>query len=272
MQQIFHYTSNEYFSNPLGETDFHLWHSLSTASHDHNYYEVNLITNGKCYHIFNGKKEIVSKGDLFIIPPYQDHRLLKMDRQDFSLVNVSFTCHFMERFVLNFPQFFLDALKRSMHCTTLTPTDSLFLSNLAYETIIPNEAHQAVPIHLWIFSALSFFFLQSLKNPQEKYPAWFGEILNEISSLEYIDKRLNEIPLVQHYSPTTLSKYFKDFLGTTPNNYFVNAKMSYACQLLTKTDYTTSTISEKIGYTSLSHFNRAFKKTFGCTPTEYRKK
>ena len=49
-------------------------------------------------------------------------------------------------------------------------------------------------------------------------------------------------------------------------------KLSYAAKLLQTTDLIVLDISSKVGYSSLSHFNRVFKATYHLTPSEYRNK
>lgn len=43
-------------------------------------------------------------------------------------------------------------------------------------------------------------------------------------------------------------------------------------ELLNKTGYNIGQISYKLGYQNMESFLRAFKKVYGCTPTQYRKK
>ena len=267
---LFHNTVEEHFANPSSEVDFHLWHNTTTTIHDHTYYEINLITKGKCYHMVNNQKMEVAKGTLFIVPPAVTHQLIKIPDQSFSLLNISFTAEFLEYLLVSYPKEFFNQIDKQVITQEVDKVDFKFLSHVAYHKILGNINFSQISTQLWISTALYFFYVELNKQRHNRFPAFFQEILDNMSSHENINKRLNEIPIVKSYSPTTLSKYFKEFLNTTPNNYFITIKLDYACQLLSKTDYSVFTISEKLGYTSISHFNRIFRKNLGVTPSEYR--
>ena len=49
-------------------------------------------------------------------------------------------------------------------------------------------------------------------------------------------------------------------------------RLEKARQLLTETDDKTSTIAHAAGYRHLGFFNMMFKKKFGMTPTEWRRR
>ena len=40
--------------------------------------------------------------------------------------------------------------------------------------------------------------------------------------------------------------------------------------LLKETSQTVEAIAAEVGYENVEHFNRLFKKTYGCTPMQYR--
>lgn len=269
---LYHHTPEELFTDSSSSTDFHLWHNTTTTFHDHTYYEINLIMKGSCYHIVENKKQLVSKGTVFIVPPGKAHRLVSIPNQTFSLANISIKAPSMEFLMLPFPQNFSDAIKDNIVALNLDKTDFIFLSDFIYHKLIPNIDLECFLAKMWTSTTLSLFYLDHTKNAISQFPAWFNEILDEMQSMENISKRLYEIPIINNYSPATLSKYFHQFLNTSPNDYFITLKMNYASQLLTKTDYTIFSISEMIGYTSLSHFNRIFRKTFNMTPSEYKQK
>ena len=68
-----------------------------------------------------------------------------------------------------------------------------------------------------------------------------------------------------------LLRTFKQHAGTTPLCYHHQLRCEKAKQLLTQTDRSVSGIGEAVGFVSSSHFSHIFKKTVGCTPSEYRR-
>ena len=68
-----------------------------------------------------------------------------------------------------------------------------------------------------------------------------------------------------------LLRVYKQNTGMTPLCYHHQLRCEKAKQLLTQTDRSVSGIGEAVGFVSSSHFSHIFKKTVGCTPSEYRR-
>ncbi|MGL5434049.1 MAG: response regulator transcription factor [Lachnospiraceae bacterium] len=60
--------------------------------------------------------------------------------------------------------------------------------------------------------------------------------------------------------------------GITFSAYLMNIRLQRAKELMATTDLKMYEISEQIGYHNVEHFNRLFKRSFGESPREYRKK
>lgn len=69
-----------------------------------------------------------------------------------------------------------------------------------------------------------------------------------------------------------LSKKFKEETGETLTDFILKEKTEEAKRLLRYTDKTATAIGVYLGFSSLGHFSRVFKKYTGRTPHEYREK
>ncbi len=67
-----------------------------------------------------------------------------------------------------------------------------------------------------------------------------------------------------------LLRTFRRCMGITPLRYHHRVRCREAEELLTRTDLSISEIGETVGFATSSHFTHIFKKTVGCTPSEYR--
>jgi YesN/AraC family two-component response regulator len=87
------------------------------------------------------------------------------------------------------------------------------------------------------------------------------------------DKRvsLEDAARLVALSPKYFSRVFKLKSGIGFNDYRLKVRMEKAAGLLVSTEHTVDEISYKVGYENPESFARLFKKTMGCTPTEYRK-
>jgi YesN/AraC family two-component response regulator len=73
-------------------------------------------------------------------------------------------------------------------------------------------------------------------------------------------------------SPKYISRLFKEKSNGGFRDYKVTVKMNRAKELLAKSSYTVSQISDKLGYQNPESFMRIFKRTTKNTPSQYRNK
>ena len=73
-----------------------------------------------------------------------------------------------------------------------------------------------------------------------------------------------------HLSLSTLERYIRTHLRTTPNDLLVRLKMQRAHQLLISSLLNVSEIAYECGYENVSSFSRAFRKYSGMTAVDYR--
>lgn len=69
-----------------------------------------------------------------------------------------------------------------------------------------------------------------------------------------------------------LSKLFAEYTDDSPMGYFAKLKVAEAKRLLRHEDFSVSRISDMLGYSSIHNFSRAFKRSVGVSPLEYRAK
>jgi AraC family transcriptional regulator len=72
-------------------------------------------------------------------------------------------------------------------------------------------------------------------------------------------------------SPTHFCRIFKKASGQSPHQFVMRAKFDRASQLLTQSNTQLSAIADLLGFTSQSHFTRAFRRYTGKTPSQVRR-
>ena len=73
------------------------------------------------------------------------------------------------------------------------------------------------------------------------------------------------------FSESHFMRYFKETIGTSFIDYLKEYRLTMAARLLHASDSSILDISEEVGFENLSYFNRAFKKRYHVTPSQYRK-
>ena len=74
-----------------------------------------------------------------------------------------------------------------------------------------------------------------------------------------------------HLSHVGLIWKFKQQLGLTPMEYLIMIRLRHAKELLIESKMMISEIAQSCGYSSQYYFSNAFKKSFGMSPSEFRK-
>ena len=95
---------------------------------------------------------------------------------------------------------------------------------------------------------------------------------------EFIESRymrdisLQEMADLACMSPDAFSRFFHKKTGRTPNRYIIDYRLGMAARMLLNTKMTVSQIGFSCGFNTLSHFNRLFRESKGCTPSEFRER
>ncbi|KWX77272.1 helix-turn-helix transcriptional regulator [Paenibacillus jilunlii] len=82
---------------------------------------------------------------------------------------------------------------------------------------------------------------------------------------------LNQIADELDMSPIYISRLYKQQTLTSIVDVILEVRMREVCSLLESTALPVTTIAERCGFTSSSYLHRMFKRSFGTTPTDYRR-
>ncbi len=95
--------------------------------------------------------------------------------------------------------------------------------------------------------------------------------------LRYLSDHIEENPTVAELaalcgiSEVYFRKQFKTYVNATPHEYRNSLRLDRARSYLEYGDVSVQEISDMLGYATVSHFIKEFKKQYGCSPLKYRK-
>ena len=81
---------------------------------------------------------------------------------------------------------------------------------------------------------------------------------------------LQEVSALLNMSPVTFNRFIKKRTGKTFIEYLNEIRIGHATRLLINKDMSISEIAFSVGFNSMANFNRIFKKSKNCTPSQYR--
>lgn len=256
--------------------------------HVHNFFEVNYVMTGKCRMIFENETKELTTGSFCIIAPYSRHDVTVDDDSiviSLMLRKNTFETTFFkllaqEDLLAAFFRNILYSHKTSANYMLFSTDNSEDLRNAVKDIFM--ECH--VPdlysntcvisrIHL-LFSLLLRRYSNTIQfynhQQNEDEHGSFIQVLQYIKN-HYQTIDLEKLSEVFHYNPTYLSRMIKKNTGKTFLDILTDQKMSQASELLLNTTLKIEDIAERVGYQSVDHFSRLFKKIYGTSPSIFRK-
>ncbi len=82
---------------------------------------------------------------------------------------------------------------------------------------------------------------------------------------------LDALSRVSGYSRAYFSRAFRRAYGVSPREYLITRRLERAASLLRSTDRSVTEVCHLVGLTSVGSFTTAFTRTYGRTPTAYRR-
>lgn len=139
--------------------------------------------------------------------------------------------------------------------------------------VIPPEQYQAMVRMLAIFAQhLSMICNQILTQEQNAEPPKITKAKQYIHDRQAEDISLTEVARAVNTSSFYFCKMFKKSTGINFTDYVARVRIEKAKNLLLNPNLRVSEVAYDVGFQSLTHFNRVFRKQCGISPTEYRLK
>lgn len=252
--------------------------------HEHKLFELIYILEGKCIQRINHEDVVLTKGQFCLVAPGSKHSIQVFD--DSLVLNILIRRNTFEEIFYNvikgsnvISNFFNNTLyTKNQNAYLLIDTNkddyfkeyvlSMFNEYLAHNMYYENILNGMVIV---LFSKL----LQKTENTAtlstetKKDNEYFDPILS------YIDDNYTTITLAGlaehfHFSTGYCSRMIKKYTGKTFTELCLSIKFKKAENFLLNTNKSVASISEDVGFNSVEHFNRLFKKRYGVTPGKFR--
>ena len=240
----------------------------SWEMHFHNYYELELVLDGKGTQTINGVELPFERGCITFISPVDFHEL-RMEKP-WHVINLSFN-------VAILPERLTEILLSAGKSITDLSEDEISEME-AVMNQIQNEYNTSDGYSHRVMGSLIEYILVLFKRSLDKRTPSSGD--NDATpisrALHYIFEHylesptLEEVAAVSGYSPTYFSKIFHKITRRKYSDFLSTMKINYAKMLILSTKMTSIDIAYACGFKSSQTFYRIFKKNTGMFPKEYR--
>jgi AraC-like DNA-binding protein len=137
--------------------------------------------------------------------------------------------------------------------------------------VLTARQHESVVKLLSIFAQhLSMVCNQVVMQHENSEPPVIARAKQFINEHQSEDLSLGQVAKAVNTSTFYFCKMFKKVTGINFTNYLSRVRIEKAKNLLLNPNLRISEIAYEVGFQSLTHFNRVFKKIIGQSPTQYR--
>ena len=246
--------------------------------HIHEFSEVILLIKGHLLHEINGSHHLLPPGTLVFVRPYDLHRLLPVnsERTVFaSLVLSSAVIRDLMSYLCT------PALQHRFNaspeapCLQLPPDEAKALM-LQMEDVSNEQAvaPETSALKARVLAARLFAGHLLPPAPLERHasapPAWLSRLRETAESWPSLHDAPRRLHAHSPCHPSHLCKSFQRYYGETPTDFVNRLRLRQAVRLLNEPGAKVAAVAAELGFDSLSHFHRLFKRHYGLTPAAYR--
>jgi AraC-like DNA-binding protein len=148
--------------------------------------------------------------------------------------------------------------------------DALRKAYFSGKVVSPKEHDSAIKLLTIFAQHLAMLSNQVFIQQENAEPPVIAKARNYIQEHQTEDLNLGQVAKAVNMSSYYFCKMFKKVTGINFTDYVARVRIEKSKNLLLNPNLRVSEIAFEVGFQSLTHFNRVFKKILGQSPTEYR--
>ena len=252
-------------------------------AHRHSDLELSLILSGNGTYRFETGEMRIEAGDIFLFGSKCIHCITEVfPGEEMRLLNVQFEPRFLWSPLANMmpreyvglfsgkceklprPSDIHAQIRKNLECIR----EESMEKRLGYATVIRSRLCES----LTALMRDGEHNVPTQRNDERRTLLAMDEVMDYINASIDSPLTLEQLADYAGFGRSYFSTLFKSLNGLSPWEYIMIRRLELAKGLLRQTSYSVLEISERSGFSNLSHFNRVFLRSTGMTPREYRQK
>ena len=238
------------------------------SPHWHDYFELEIVLEGKGEHIYNNTHYTLGRGSLYLMSFYNFHELTA--NSDMKVLKLQFNENILPQQLNDFL-----FLSHNRFCCNVDENELLHIIKL-FEILKLEEKRGGLFSDMLIKNLITEIIITVIRNSSHDKNTAVPTILQRAVSYIHNNFReplsLCEIAKHCNITPNYLGSQFSKKMGVSFSDYLNTVRLRYACNLLDGTELSVKETAYASGYNSVEYFGYVFKKTLGASPLEYRNK
>jgi len=247
--------------NPMvcGWQECHSGHSFGPAIRT--YYLIHYVMDGKGMFERQGIVYNLGKGNMFLIRPHELTFYKADEENPWSYVWIGFSGSLVEELI--------DGSGFDESPIVYSPSCAFIFKNM----ISANKLGQSAEIYLCGLIFELFARLKEENNVSTRAAQIYARRAeNYIQSNYMYDISVASIAEMLGIDRRYLYRIFVEYIGMSPKNYISKYRLRKAAELLSQYDCIVSEAARSCGYKDMFNFSKMFKKEYGISPSEYKRK
>lgn len=275
MESVRHVLERKEVASPQHFVRAFQFNKFPTSLHDHDFYEIIIVSQGKGHHKIGDSTVPIQSGDVFVIPPFIPHALFSSE--DLKVTHILLKTVFIQERQNqseNFPGYrqlmeIEPFLRQNYDDPVFLHLNSKRLEELQQDIkfiedtnplYLPNYNELQYHVTWKIIYFLSYLFDKQLNTKKEANSSKYE--VQILDTLEYIHKNFSEkisIELLANrvfLSKSTFLRNFQYMCGCSPIQYLNKHRIKKAMELLENSTMSKTEIAHACGFYDLSHMEK----------------
>jgi len=251
-----------------------------SSSHSHPTYELYYLLDGDRNYFINNKTYHITSGTMVLIRPFQLHKTFNAKCMEHDRILIEIKEEFFKQQGIE-GKVDLSEFLNEDYVLRLELEEQQYMERLLFKLLreLGNKddgfeviANNTVLEILIVLMRIRHKNEREIPIGSEQENRKIEPVIEHIVTNYMKDINLDSLAHEFFISKFYLCKIFKKITGFTINEYLNSVRIKNAQKLILRGEYNFTEISEIVGYESITHFGRMFKKYTGLSPSQFKKK
>ena len=254
-------------------------------AHKHNYVEMMIVLSGTIKHKIEGEAVTLQPGEILILNKHISHSIEKAEKNDIG-VNIIMSDGFIGSVAAELAGTVFSSLVKENQKPDGEPMYLCFKSggrkyidnvieNLLFE--LTSEQPKISVMTKTVSLLLNYLSIEHTELLISGSLSHDKDTKRRMEIIAYVKNNfrtasLDELSEQLYLTAPHLSKITKEYFGKNFKELVVEERMERAKELFTESSVPVGDVIRSVGYENESYFHREFKKRYGSTPLEFRRK